>query len=68
MARGPYLQQRFEILPTVIYVGVAERGALSSDAMWTIKKIDFDGSGNPTLTRWTATTAVWDNRASETYS
>jgi hypothetical protein len=68
MARGPYLQNRFEFLPTVIYIGVAARGEGAGDAVWTIKKIDLNGDGDPIRVTWTDTTAVWDNRADETYT
>lgn len=60
--------QRYDIQPTVIYVGYAAIGALDASAAWTIKRISFT-SGNPTSTKWTAeTAAVWNNRASETYT
>jgi len=68
MARGPYLQYRYEILSDAIYVGEAARGELSSEAVWTIKKIELSPDGDPTRVRWTDTTGVWDNRATETYT
>lgn len=47
---------------TVNYVGTAPVGTATSDAAWTIKKITFDGSGNPTATLWSSSTSIWDNR------
>lgn len=64
----PYLQKRYDVQSNAIYVGYAIRGAASGAAAWKIKKTDLDVNGNPTHTRWTSLTAVWDNRTSETYS
>ena len=64
----PYLQQRFETTATIIYVGFAVRGTAASAAAWKIKKTDLDVLGNPTQTRWTSLTGVWDNRVTETYT
>lgn len=61
------VQMRFDIQDTVIYVGRALPGVANSASSWTIKKVTLV-SGNPTVTQWTGTTAIWDNRASETYS
>ncbi len=51
-----------------IYIGTAELGTAADAAAWRIKRVFFDGSGNPTETRWSAATAVWDNRIGETYT
>lgn len=60
-------EQRFDIGTTAIYVGYARKGALSSAAAWTIKKITLS-SGSPTRLQYTAENgAVWDNRTTETY-
>lgn len=63
----PYPAQRFDIGETTIYVGYAPRGTATSSAAWKIKKVDLT-DGAPTATRWTAPTAVWDDRATETYT
>ena len=65
----PYLQQRYDLSSsTVNYIGYAARGTASGDALWKIKRLDFDVNGNLTQVRWSNTTAVWDNRTSETYT
>lgn len=66
-AQGPQ-QKLYEFNDTIIYVGYSEFGVSSSQDLWTIKRINLDANGNPTLETWTATgTAIWDNRTSETY-
>ena len=43
--------------------------AATSAASWTIKKIGLDAGGNPTYSQSTnIRSAVWNNRATETYS
>ena len=60
-------QQKFEFLSTAIYVGYAAENMTAAQAAWTIKKITLV-SGNPTQITATAPyTAVWDDRATETY-
>lgn len=62
-------KKRFDIQSTVSYVGYAPNGTATSSSGWTIKKTTFDLSGNPIEETWTTeNTAVWDNRASESYS
>lgn len=62
------VQARYDIGTTTIYVGTAALGAAASAASWTIRKITLSG-GNPTQSQWTALrTAVWNNRATETYT
>lgn len=51
----------------VIYIGKADSGTATSASAWTITKIDKTVTDNVTITH-TGTTAVWDNRTSETYS
>lgn len=50
----------------LIYLGYAEQGVASSEAKWTIYKFTYS-SGLETL-KQTAVNAVWDDRASLTYS
>lgn len=54
--------------PLVYYIGSAPLGTASSASAWRIKRVQFDVDGNPTVTEWSAATAVWDNRAGEAYS
>jgi hypothetical protein len=62
-------QSRYDLSSTtVMYIGQAAQGALPSAAVWTIKKITFTAGGNPLQTTWSSTTAIWDNRALETYT
>lgn len=63
------VQQRFDIGSSSIFVGEAAQGAAASSAVWTIKKVTLDSSGNPTQVQWSADrSAVWNNRTTETYS
>ena len=56
-----------------IYVGKAAPGtATSALTGWSIKKITWDGSDNPTAVKWASGTVgfdkEWDERASYVYS
>lgn len=55
-----------------IYIGVAAPGTATSDALWQIKKLTYDGNNNPTnilaANGTTEFSQVWDNRASLSYS
>ncbi len=55
-----------------IYVGKAHAGAATTAAVWQIKKIAYDGSGNVTSIKFAGKTpnpdSIWDNRASLTYA
>lgn len=50
----------------VVYIGQAASGTATSASSWTITKIDKTAS--PVAITHTGATAVYDNRASETYS
>lgn len=50
---------------TTIYIGSAAPGTATSDSSWYIEKID---TNNPITILHSGNTAVWDNRASETYA
>lgn len=52
---------------TVNYIGTAPLGTAAASPVWRIKKMTFDVDGNLQSVLWTGVTAVWDNRASETY-
>lgn len=65
------VQKKFdEASSTVTYIGEAESGSSSSDAVWRIKKFTF--SGSITSLQWASGNTdydkVWDNRTSYTYS
>jgi len=67
------MQQLFEYTGTSLtYHGVAKPGTATSAAGWQIKKYTYDGNGNILTLKFAAGTndyvAVWDNRASYTYS
>ena len=50
------------------YIGYAPRGTETDEALWIIHKLTYDGT-TPRLTdRDIAVNAIWDNRATETYS
>lgn len=51
----------------IVYVGIAARGSATSSSVWQITKIDKTVTNQVTITS-TGTTAIWDNRATETYS
>ncbi len=58
-----------DIQATVIYAGKANRGLATSTVGWTIQRTTLDAGGNPTTIQFTDEgTAIWDNRATETYS
>ena len=62
-----FVQKRFDITATVIYVGVAKRGAADSAAVWTIQRITF-AAGLQTVSEWTNEELVaWTDRATATY-
>lgn len=53
--------------PANLYVGYGTQGADPTKAVWTIRRIGLS-SGAPTASNWTAKgSAVWTNRASESY-
>ena len=62
------LKQEVEIQTAVIYVGTAPLATATSDPNWRIKRILITGGGAEFEIEWTGTTAIWDNRATETYS
>lgn len=64
----PAYQRRFDISDTVTYTGRAAHGVASSAPGWTIMRTTLV-AGVPTTETWTGVgTAVWDNRATETYT
>ena len=65
---GPILKQEVDIQATVIYVGTAPLSTATSAASWRIKRVLITGGGAGYETEWTGTTAIWDNRATESYT
>lgn len=69
----PRQKKRIEFIPssaapTTIYTGYAPNGTADSAASWTIQRIVFTGTTAIDET-WTAVgSAVWANRATETYT
>jgi len=55
-----------------IYIGKSYPGAATSDPVWQIKKLTYDGNGNVTSVKYSGSSPnaadVWDNRTSLTYS
>lgn len=56
-----------------IYIGEATPGALTSQALWRIKKITYDGNNNVTSILWANKesvnfTQIYDNRATLSYA
>lgn len=55
-----------------IYVGWAEPGSATSDAVWRIKTIEYDASGLVVAIKWadgnTKFDNIWDGRAGLSYS
>lgn len=55
-----------------VYIGLAALGSAKSAAVWQIRKLTYDGSGNPTDVQYAngaqAFDAIWDNRTSLSYS
>jgi len=58
----------YDIQELIIYVGTAPQGSASNNSVWRIKKTTLDIDGNPISQTTSSSTAIWDNRASETYS
>jgi YD repeat-containing protein len=56
----------------LIYYGRAAIGSATSSAVWAIRKLTYDVSGNLLTIQWANGNAnyvnVWDNRASYSYS
>jgi len=57
----------YDIGATVIYIGTAELGSLTSAAVWLIKRITLV-AGVPTFTQWSDSTSIWNNRAIVIYT
>lgn len=55
-----------------IYIGRAKVGTATSTALWQIRKLAFDGSGNVTSIKYANGSPdynqIWDNRAGLSYS
>lgn len=60
-------KEAYDIGTTTIYFGTAPQGTALSAGAWLIKKTTLV-DGLPTLVQWSSLTAIWDNRASESYT
>jgi len=56
----------YDIGDTIIYIGTANMGTSPSSSAWLIKKITLL-EGNPVSILWSSTSAIWQNRITETY-
>jgi len=57
--------------PSLIYIGEADVGSLTSAPAWRIKRISFNASGFPLSKDYAAlgaATQIWDNRGALSYS
>lgn len=60
--------KRFDVASSpYIYIGEAALGADESSAVWTITRYDLTSGANYKETRTAYGTAVWTDRATETY-
>ena len=66
-ATNSNLKVAYDIADTVIYVGTAELASSTASAVWTIKKTTLVG-GLPVFVEWSDANAIWDDRATESYS
>jgi hypothetical protein len=57
--------KRIDDTGSIIYIGVAAPGTVESETGWTIKRIQFDESGNPTAVMLGA--GIWSNRVTVNY-
>ena len=55
-----------------VYVGTAGVGAITTDSMWSIEYIQYNGSGNATSVQWSPNYKtfgdIWASRDSLSYS
>jgi hypothetical protein len=55
-----------------IYIGMAKIGTSTSDPLWQIRKLTFDGSNNVTAIEYAGGTnsfnSIWDSRSDGTYT
>jgi len=64
---GTVQKVAYDITDDVIYIGTAAQGTATNATSWLIKRVTLVG-GEPTFTEWSSSSAVWDNRTSESYS
>lgn len=62
----------YDVSANLIYAGVAKTGSSKASAVWQIKKLTYDGSGNLTDSQFAGGVpkfnSIWNNRASLSYS
>lgn len=61
------IQYRYDIGTGSMYIGFANRTLLTSDPVWTIRRIMLDGTGTPTIAQWSIT-GSWDSRVGLSYT
>lgn len=55
--------------PSLIeYIGIAERGALTSEASWVVFKLIYNSNNNLSAVQTSVEGSILDNRASLTYA
>lgn len=63
----PQVLRDYDANGLMIYVGIAPRGAATSDALWIIWKIGYTGN-NLTSEKTSVPQSIWDNRVALSYS
>ena len=62
----------YDVSGNMIYVGIAHPREATTDAVWQIRKLGYDGSGNLTsilyANGYKRFDQIWDNRAALSYS
>ena len=51
----------------IAYMGYAQRGASTSSALWTVKKIYYDADGDFSYEEWSEKNQIMDNYLTLTY-
>lgn len=72
-ARNAYTQGyqqvfAYDVSSRVEYLGVAQRGHATSDAVWWIFNFSYDASSNVTAIKMAPKGSIWDNRATLSYA
>ena len=61
----------YDVNGNLVYIGIARGGSLTSDPKWFIKQLNYSGSSLAGIACANGSidfTAVWDNRATYSYS
>lgn len=69
MSKLTYITKTDVLSPTLMYVGRAVTGSLTSDSVWKIAKVDTDAAGSFSITIAQGYfTNKWDDRYGLTYA